>query len=115
MQFKRAFGKPAGVTLNAAEQRALDKEIKKQCAEFDRKNSREIVAMFLWVSHEVFGHGPKRMKRQYKKFNTELKKLLERYEMDDTDGAWLCTYKLNQYLARHGTCLDDWYEENDDS
>ena len=111
-------GNRCRVELTAAEQSALDREIQRQCAagkaKFDKEHAREIVAMFLWTSHEIFGHGPLKMKRQYIQFTTQLKALIEKFEMDDFDGAWLCTRQLEQYLAKHGTSLDDWDKESEE-
>lgn len=65
--FKRNRGHIFGVQFSTKEQKAIDAEILRQCAEFDKKNANEIDALAKW------------------------------YEMGDEDKAWLCTYKLKQY------------------
>lgn len=112
-------GNRCRVELTAAEQSAMEREIQRQCAvmkaKFDKEHSREITAMFLWTSHVLFGHGPKRMKHHYIQFKKRLNDLIEKFEMEEFDGAWLCTWQLEQYLAKHGTSLDDWGKELEES
>lgn len=95
------------VKLNAAEQKALDDEIKKSFESFDRAHWNEIDAMILWVLHSVCGWGPKRLREFYDAFGPEFEKLLKRYEMDATEGMWLCTQQLKEY----GVDLDEWDRE----
>lgn len=54
-----------GAKLTAAEKKALEKEMQRYFAEYDRKNVSEINAMVLWQLHKVYGFGPKRLKRFY--------------------------------------------------
>ena len=95
--FKRNRGHIFGVQFSAKEQKAIDAEILRQCAEFDRKNANEIDALVLWLLHEKFGFGKKRLRAFYDYFLTEIDALAKWYEMGDEDKAWLCTYKLKQY------------------
>lgn len=83
-----------GAELTPKEQQALDIEIKKAMAEYDRQNSDEIDAIVLWILRKVFGFGEKRLKQFHEAFNPELDALCERYEMPDCDCVWLCTKKL---------------------
>lgn len=89
--FKRNRGHIFGVQFSAKEQKAIDAEILRQCAEFDEK----------------FGFGKKRLRAFYDSFSTELDALVKRYEMGDEDKAWLCAYKLKQY----GIDIAEWNEE----
>ena len=43
-------------------------------------------------------------------FASELKKLSDRYALDEEDQIWLCTYKLKDEL---GIDLEDWVNEAD--
>jgi hypothetical protein len=81
--FKKAGGRIFGVQFNAKEQRAIDKELLRQCAEYDRKNANEVDAIVLWLLHEKFGFGPKRLRAFYDYFKSDLSELLERYELGD--------------------------------
>ena len=107
MRVKKAFGKILGADLSSAEKKAMQIEIHRQIAEYDRNNLNEIDAVILWTLHEEYGWGRIRLKRFYKSVNTAIRKLLDRYEMDDSDSVWLCTYKLKEY----GIDLDEWEKE----
>lgn len=105
--FKRFGSRIYGVQFNAKEKAALDKEIQRQCAEFDQKNQNEIDALILWLLHEKFGFGMKRLRRFYDLFHTEFDALVKRYEMDEDDAVWLCTHKLKEY----GLDIEQWNKE----
>lgn len=96
-----------GKSMTAAEKKAMDLEIKKQFAEFDRKHTIEIDAMVLWILHSEFGFGEKRLKRFFDLFNKSLDDLLDRYEFEDEDQIWLCTYMLK----RDGIDIEAWEKE----
>lgn len=107
MRVKKAHGKVYGASLTSAEQKAMDMEIQRQLAEYDRKHELEIDAMILWVLHEHFGFGEKRLKKFYDCFASSINDLIARYEMDDSDQVWLCTYMLKRY----GIDLEKWQKE----
>ena len=95
-----------------AEQRKIMKaEIRKELAEHDRKHAYEIDAIVLWVLMDVFGFGEKRLKRYFDEFGKQLNKLIEYYEMNEEDEAWLCSYKLKQA----GIDLDKWEAEKNEN
>lgn len=52
-----------GASLTAAEKKAMDLEIQRELAEYDRKHLAEMDALILWVLHEQFGFGAKRLAR----------------------------------------------------
>lgn len=85
-----------GAALSPIEKRAMEIEIQKQLAEYDRKNILEIDAIVLWVLHETFGFGEKRLKKFFDNFIPAINDLVKRYEMGQADEAWLCTCKLKQ-------------------
>lgn len=86
----------------------MNMEIQRRFSEFDKKNTREIDAMVLWVLHEVFGFGPTRLRRFYQAFGGQIEDLAERYQMTDNgDRVWLCTHKLKEY----GVDLEEWEKE----
>lgn len=105
--FKRANGHIFGVQFSAKEQKAIDVEILRQCAEYDKKNADEVDAVILWLLHEKFGFGKKRLRAFYDSFSTELDALVKRYEMGDEDKAWLCSRKLRDY----GIDISEWNKE----
>lgn len=91
--------------LSAGERQAMDMEIKRQCAEYDKRNATEIDAMVLWILHEEFGFGPERLRRFHESFFVGMDALVKRYEMNDE--AWLCTRKLKEY----GVDVEEWAGE----
>lgn len=107
MHVKKIGGKVYGATLTAAEQKAMNIEILKQLAEYDRRHETEIDAMILWHLHEQFGFGPERLKRFYDSFGMSVKELIKRYELEDDDQIWLCTHMLKEY----GVDIEKWQNE----
>ena len=98
-----------GAKLTKDEEKALKIEVQKQIATYDRMNANEIDAMVLWVLHERFGFGKKRLRRFYEAFTPVLNALCERYEMTDKgDELWLCQEKFKDY----GIDLNEWGNES---
>ena len=62
MHIKKAGGKVYGAILTAAEKKAMDIEIQKELAEYDRKHIAEIDATILGVLNEPFGFGAQRLR-----------------------------------------------------
>lgn len=107
MNIKKVGGKIIGGTMSAAEKKAMNLEIQRQLAEYDQKHLLEIDAMILWVLHDRFGFGPKRLRQYYDSFRACTDKLVERYQMDADDDVWLCT----QMLKRIGVDVEQWHKE----
>ena len=107
MQIKKAGGKVYGAILTNAEKKAMDMEIRRQLAEFDRKNKQEIDAMVLWVLMDEFGFGEKRLRRFHDIFDDKIRSLVCRYQMDEDDEVWLCT----EMLRRRGIDINQWNKE----
>ena len=91
MQVKKAGGKVYGAVLTAAEKKAMDLEIQRELAEYDRKHIAEIDATY------------------YDAFHDRIKELVSRYEMEDQDDIWLCT----QMLKRIGVDVEAWHKESE--
>ena len=96
MNIKKSGGKIFGAQLTSAEKKALDMEIKRQIAEYDKKHKLELQALILWELHEQLGFGVKRLKDFYNKFDISIDEMIERYNLEDDDRLWLCTYKLKE-------------------
>lgn len=109
MYFKKFNGKIFDVDFTAAEQKALDAEVKRQLAEYDRKHAMEIEALNIWIMRELFGFGETRLKKFHDEFYGQMKELIDRYEMDNEDAPWLCTKKLKE----KGIDLEKWVKEDD--
>lgn len=93
--------------FNVSEKKVMDAEIKRQLAEYDRKNTLELEAIILWALYEQFGFGKKRLKRFYDSVDKSIADLIKRYEMNDSDDAWLCT----EMLRRIGIDVEAWSKE----
>lgn len=109
MRVKKAGGKVYGADFTAAERKAMNLEIQRQLAEYDRKHANEIDAIILWQLHVQFGFGAKRLRRFYDRFKAEYFDLVDRYEMDESDNIWLNTYKLKEI----GVDIEAWNEGGD--
>lgn len=107
MMVKKAGGKVYGASLTAAEKKAMNIEIQKQLSEYDSKHALEVDAMILWVLHERFGFGHKRLKQFYDDFAASIDSLVKRYELDDSDQIWICTHMLKEY----GIDIKKWNSE----
>lgn len=57
MKVKKAGKRVFGAVMSAAEKKAMDMEIQRQLAEYDRKHIREIDALVLWELREQLGFG----------------------------------------------------------
>lgn len=99
-----------GAHLTAKERKALEIEMRKQIAEYDKKNIAEIDAMVLWVLHEQLGLGKKALRKFYDSFHGHLDRLVSHYEMEKEDEAWLCT----EMLKTIGVDIVAWHEETVD-
>lgn len=107
MKVKKTGGRVFGGVMSAAEKKAMDMEIQRQLAEYDQKHLAEIDAMILWVLHEQFGFGAKRLRRYYDAFRNAIDSLVDRYQMDKSDDIWLCTQMLKQI----GVDIEEWHRE----
>lgn len=96
MIVKKYKGKIFGANFTAAEQKAIDIEIKNQLAEWDKKNLHEIDAVILLALHDEFGFGVTRLRQFYNAFSTSIDALIKRYELEDTpeDKIWLAQNRL---------------------
>lgn len=95
--------------FTVAEQKAVDREINRQLAEYIRKHEKNIDAAMLWALHEFpkTKFGAARLREFYEFFQPVLAGLLEYYEMSTEDQCWLCDMKLKQI----GVDLDEWRRE----
>ena len=107
MQVKKSGGKIFGAVLTTAEKKALEIEMRKQFAELDAENMVNLDSIILWVLHEQFGFGEKRLKTFFDAFIKHYRALIDYYELDDSDGPYICREKLKEI----GVDLDAW--END--
>ena len=96
MRVKKTGGKVYGAGFTAAERKAMNLEIQRQLAEYDRKHANELDAIILWQLHAQFGFGAKRLRRFYDRFKAEYLDLIKRYELAEADNIWINTSKLKE-------------------
>ena len=88
-----------------------DRMAKEAIAEMNRDNEEELDAMVLYILHEEFGFGEKRLRRFYDRFTQGLRDLGERYDMNEYDDRlWLCQKKLREA----GIDISKWKGEKED-
>lgn len=109
MQIIKTAGKIMGANLSKNERKAMLMEIRKELADWDRKNLLELDALILWELHSQFGFGPERLKKFYMGFSNGVHDLASRYEMDDEDEdrVWICQKKLKDI----GVDMSEWEKE----
>ena len=107
MEIKKSGGRIFGAKFTAAEQKAIEMEMRRQYAEWDRRHSMEIDAIVLWQLHTQLGFGPVRLKKFFEGFRPAANELIERYSLDEADQVWLQTEQLKEI----GVDLNQWYEE----
>lgn len=115
MFVKKVGSKVYGAEFTAAERKAMDIEIRRQIADYDRKHEKEMTALILWQLHDLEGFGPKKLKRHFDRFDENIKETIERYELEESDRFNLAEFKLNEYLRKFDTSLDEWYKEKNDN
>lgn len=85
----------------------MKSEINRQCIEFEKFHEAELVCRSLWILHNRFGWGAKRLNDFYKAYHEEVAELIRHYELDPADDCWLCMKKLHDAGF-------DFEEDNDD-
>lgn len=108
MIIKKAGKTILGGQLSKAEETAMNIEIEKQMAEYDRKNANEIDAIVLWLLRRHFGFSRSKLKTFHHLFVPEISALCDRYEMHESgDELWLCTHMLKE----DGIDIAEWNAE----
>ena len=106
MRVKKSKGGGNKAVLSTSEKQAIDREIRRQLAEYDRKHELEICALVMWQLHEQFGFGKKRLKRFFDGYSNAMDKLVQRYEVEDADMMWDFIKKINGI----GVDIEMWYK-----
>ena len=111
----KARVKSGTLKMNKEVREALEAEAermaKEAIAEMNRDNEEELDAMVLYILHEEFRFGEKRLRRFYDRFAQGLRDLGERYDMNEYDDRlWLCQKKLRDA----GIDISKWKGEKKD-
>ena len=112
MKFQKAAGKVFGVQLNRKEEEILNQwiaaEVKKELQLQMVKMEKDLDAAVLWVLHNNFNFGQKRLRNVWDMVVEEYKALVKHYELDPEDGVFICKQKLKDHCD---VDLDAWYSE----
>lgn len=105
----KTAGRIMGAKLSKAEQKAMDIEIGRQAAEFERRVEKEHESLILYALLAEYGWKEKRLKRFWDSYRRAHRELIRRYELYDSQGddAWLCQRKLKEA----GIDIDQWDRE----
>ena len=107
MRIKKSGKHITGAEFTNAERKAVEMQLRKDYAEWDRKHAMEIDATVLWQIHAQLGYGKDRLYKFFKGFRPAANELIKRYELDDADQIWIQTEKLKEI----GVDISQWYEE----
>lgn len=98
MLVKKNNGKIYGAILSNNERKAMNMEIRRQLAH----KLDEVDATVLWILHEEFGFGEKRLQRFYARFFREMNQLV--LNSENPDMMAVCAEKLLKY----GIDISNW-------
>ena len=107
MRVKKLGGRVVGGDLTASERRALDIEMRRAFADYDRKNTTEIDAIVLLLVARHFDADAEKLKEVYDDFISQMEALTDRYELEAEDNPWLCA----EILKGMGVDIDAWRNE----
>ena len=94
--------------LTPAQRRAMKKEINAQILESDTAYKLDMDAAVLYVLHETFGFGKKRLRRFFDAFTAQHQELRDYYQLDDDTNTWICRRLLKE---RVGVDIEAWEKE----
>lgn len=84
------------IPLPVATRRRLENEVRRTISENVKTLSGDVEATFLWLLHEKYGFGEKRLMDFHKDIQPLLNELCNFYETPYDEQAWICRYKLKQ-------------------
>jgi hypothetical protein len=85
----------AHVPLSQKQRKTINREINRQCMEYEKMHEAELVCRSLWILYSVFGWGATRLTRFYKAYQKEVSELVKHYELEPEADGWLCMRKLH--------------------
>lgn len=91
--------------------RAIQEEIRKQIAEYDKEYETNLNALALYVLRVHLGFGKKRLRRFWDAFNAEHKALREWYLLDSPGDA---EFMAKRELRKIGVDVEEWAKEDED-
>ena len=109
MVFKKFRGQIFDVDLNAKERQVLNQKVNELLITRHGEFVDDVDYMILYILHNRFGFGAKRMRQFYEAFLTENEKLIKHYEMSDA-GVYVARKEMNSV----GVDFEKWNNERRD-
>lgn len=106
MIFKKFKGQIFDVELTAKEKKVLDEKINQQIIESHRQFTDDFDYMILWILHNYFGFGLKRLIKAYNLFMECNEALIKHYETPDA-GVYIARKEMNAL----GCNVEEWNNE----
>ena len=94
MVFKKFRGQIFDVDLNAKERQVLNQKVNEMLIMRHGEFADDVDYMILYILHNRFGFGLRRMRQFYEAFITENDKLIKHYEMPDA-GVYIARQEMN--------------------
>jgi transposase len=94
--------------MSRAEKKALDIEIRKSFIENEMQYRTDEDAAILYLLHEEYGFGKKRLRKFWDRFNKLHDELIRHYLVEDYETPWICKEKLKNI----GIDIDEWERES---
>ena len=94
MVFKKFRGQIFDVDLNTKERQVLNQKVNELLIKRHEEFADDVDYMIMYILHNHFGFGLKRMRQFYEAFITENEKLIKHYEMSDA-GVYFARKEMN--------------------
>ena len=106
MFFKKFRGQIFDVELNPKEREVLNQKVNEMLVKRHGEFADDVDYMILYILHNQFGFGHKRMRQFYEAFIAENDKLIKHYEMPDA-GVYIARKEMNAI----GVDFEKWNNE----
>lgn len=99
--------------LSAAEKKALDEEIRKQCVDVTGQYELDLDTVAIYILHTVFGFGEKRLTRFYSAMFAKRKEIQAYYQGERHDNT--AEVAMRHRLQQDGIDVKKMYERETDN
>jgi hypothetical protein len=106
MIFKKFRGQIFDVELTTKEKKVLDEKVNQQIIETHQKFTDDFDYVILWILHNYFGFGLKRLRKAYDLFVKVNEALIKHYESADA-GVFIARKEMNAI----GCNVEQWNRE----
>lgn len=99
------------IKLSSKQSKAMDDEIRKQCAVIEQKYERDIELMILYTMHITLGFGKVRLKRFYDSYRKLFKEMSDKYEFEPDEVMWLIDRNFKESGIDAKSWVDGTYKQ----